>query len=116
MPETEKPKYTTVYVEVTDLLFRQRRAPIPLKCPKCGQDFTEEGSILIYQYDLSDRHVQVKDGELNWDDHIGDPAPEPTDYISEASCKRCLTVLASSKERRDDDALSRAFDKPEEGE
>ena len=93
----------TIDVEVCDIAVFRRTVSIPTTCPnpKCTADFTQEGTLKVWEYQDQGRHATVVldpggDGDsLDWPDK-----PEGGEGFIQISieCDVCGEQLAKGKE------------------
>jgi hypothetical protein len=77
---------------------------VPKKCPKCGKDFTEPGSLREWDYSDAWAFVEMhkeEDGTLTVRTDRYDWEAGETYLLVELSCAGCSTIVAPTKEHLD---------------
>jgi hypothetical protein len=45
---------------IIDIILKERVVDIPIKCPHCGADLTEEGALTVWEYQAQNYHARVE--------------------------------------------------------
>lgn len=96
---------------VEDIIVRSRDIEVPKKCPKCGADLTQEGSMKVWEYQDQSRFCHIINDTVEWE--TDQPDSGESWLACSYECHSCGHVLAFGTEQRintDDSPQTLLFD------